>query len=442
MTPSLFGTDGIRKLVGQSPFTISAITQLAHAYAHWLSNHYTLPCSIALADDTRASAPFIKAAFKTALLPYGISVYDAGVLSTPALIKVVEHHTHLQGGIMISASHNPAHDNGIKCIDHTGKKLDEAAERQISSLFFSDIPEPTYMHMGQDIAWHTAAQEYVDMLCRHFDSQLLNGITVVLDVAHGATYQIAPLIFQTLGAQVITLHNNPNGTNINQDCGSLHPQALQHVVVTSGADIGFAFDGDGDRVVAVNKEGIIKNGDDLLALLCQHPLYQHQSLVVGTSMTNQGLASYLQNHTKQLIRTQVGDNHVTQALIEHNMLLGGEQSGHIIMRDYMQGADGIFTALRIIESIQYTHNWLMHTFTPFAQSLINVPVQQKRNLTEPALDATIQFYKSLLKQGRLVVRYSGTESLLRVMVEEQQSLDANTLCTQLAQALQQHLNRQ
>jgi phosphoglucosamine mutase len=441
MIQSLFGTDGIRRRVGQSPLTIATITKLAHAYAQWLSTQYTHPIAIAVADDTRASAPFIKAAFKTALLPYGVCVYDAGTLSTPALIKLVEQHEHIHGGIMVSASHNPAHDNGIKCIDHTGKKLDERAEQSISALFFSDaIQEPDYTHMGRDIPWTSAAQEYIDIVCGYFKPNLLHGLKIVLDLAHGATHHSAPTIFESLGAHVIALHNEPDGTNINHGCGSLHVSTLQHAVIAHAADVGFAFDGDGDRVIAVNKLGEVKNGDDLLAILAQHPLYKDQPIIVGTLMTNQGLSAHLQQQSRQLLRTCVGDVHVTQALIEHNLLLGGEQSGHIIMRDYMQAADGIFTALRIMEVMLGTHNRLLDTFTPFPQSLINVPVEHKRNLNDPTLDATIQFYKSLLKQGRLVVRYSGTESLLRIMVEEQQLADAHAICTQLAQALQQQLN--
>jgi len=443
MTQSLFGTDGIRRRVGQSPFTIATITKLAHAYAHWLINHYQHPIAIAIADDTRASAPFIKAAVKTAFLPHGITVRDAGVLSTPALIKLVQKDQALHGGIMISASHNPAHDNGIKCIDHTGKKLDEMAEHAISSLFFSDaIPEPTYLVFGQESAWPTAPQEYIDIVCGYFDKNIFAGITIVLDLAHGATYAIAPALFSSLGAHVIAINNTPTGTNINEQCGSLHPHALQQAVIAHGADIGFAFDGDGDRVIAVSKDGSIKNGDDLLALLAQHPLYKDQPAIVGTIMANQGLAVHLAQQNKKLLRTHVGDVHVAQTLTQHGLMLGGEQSGHIIMHDYMDGADGIFTALRIMQVVLHTNNWHLHTFTHFPQSFINVPVQSKTPLSDAALDAIIQFYKSLLKQGRLVVRYSGTEPLLRVMVEEEHAQDAHAICTQLAQALQKQLTNE
>ncbi len=441
MQQSLFGTDGIRNHVGTPPFTIHELPRLACAYASWLIDTYQLPLTVALADDTRASAIFIKDTFQAALHAYGISTYNAGILTTPALIALISKNQNIDAGIMISASHNPHTDNGIKFIAKQGKKIDLAQEAAITDRFNQpDIQGPDYQSFGTHQVGHTAAQEYIALIVGLCTANFARNLTIVVDCADGAASHLAPAIFRQLGAQVIAIHNRPNGTNINDQCGSLYPQALQHHVIAYQADIGFAFDGDGDRVIAVSKDGSIKTGDDLLALLTHHPAYAAQQAIIGTIMSNQGLHQYLHDHGKTLIRTAVGDAHVVAALEQKNLLLGGEPSGHIITRDYLDAADGIVTALRILETVIHTHNWTLETFTPFPQKLINLTVRHKRNLQDPHIDSIIQKHQSLLKQGRLVVRYSGTEPLLRIMVEEQNLADAQVICQQLADALNKELN--
>ena len=259
---------------------------------------------------------------------------------------------------------------------------------------------------------------------------------IVLDVAHGATYRVAEQIFNALGAQTIIINNTPNGTNINHHCGALSPALLQEAVVLSCADAGFAFDGDGDRVIAVNRHGVIKDGDDILALLLQHPAYVHLTTVVGTLMTNCGFETYLTTHNKNLVRTAVGDKFVIEKLEQLNTILGGEQSGHIILKDIINTGDGILVALRVLESLLHSGNWDMETFIKYPQVLINVPVQTKKDLNSSPLYDIISTAQAKLTSGRLLVRFSGTESLLRVMVEAASLEGAHAIGLDVAQQLE------
>ncbi len=439
-TPTLFGTDGIRQAFGNAPLTVLDLQQLGHAFATWAHKQYGDSPTIIIAHDTRASCALIKAALKTSLLQYGIAIYDAGTLPTPALYHLVTHTKKFNCGIMITASHNPHTDNGIKLIDaHTGK-LSEKDEQAITTLFYQTKKPDNPICFGSDIPYPTAAKEYTTKVQAMFPVNFLQDKKVVLDCAHGATHAIAPQLFALFGANTIVINNTPNGTNINDACGAVHPEQLQQAVVQHGADAGCAFDGDGDRVIAVNHKGKIKDGDEILALLHTHPTYKNQSTVVSTIMANEGLAVWLAKRNIKLLRTAVGDKHVAQALQKHNFLLGGEQSGHIIMSDYANTGDGIVTALRILQTMLLTDNKNMYTFDRYPQILINVPVGVKKNLNDKMIHAVIAAYKQQLSAGRLVVRYSGTQPLLRVMVEDKKYEHAHAIGTQLAQKLKQMLN--
>ena len=264
---------------------------------------------------------------------------------------------------------------------------------------------------------------------------MLTGLTIVLDVAHGATYQVAPEIFSRLGAQVIAINHEPDGYNINKACGALHLTSLQESVTRFQADIGFAFDGDGDRVIAVNRHGIVKNGDDILALLLEHPDYESVPEIVGTIMTNQGLVPFLKEKNKQLIRTSVGDKYIAEQLTKKQLLLGGEPSGHIILQNMINTGDGILVALKLLETLQHTENWDLETFTPFPQVMLNIPVAHKRDLNELPYRTIIDAAEQQLPEGRILVRYSGTELLLRVMVESNTHTGAMQACQDLANTL-------
>jgi len=393
--------------------------------------------------DTRISCDFVKSALKVGLLRHGITVYDVGVLSTPAVCFLTKNNAIFDCGIVISASHNVHTDNGIKIIDGNNIKLTLEDEQRITDLFNDDPNHAvTYDNLGKQEYWHKAEQEYIEQVVNRFERNFLQGRTIVLDCANGATHKLAPRIFKRCGARVITLHKHPNGTNINNKCGSQHPESLQGAVREYKADAGFAFDGDGDRVIAVTRviassdTCIIKDGDDILALLLDNRRYADQPYVVGTIMTNEGFNVYLKKRNKTLLRTQVGDKYVAQKLEEVGTDLGGEQSGHTILRDYLKTGDGVMTALRVMETIIDANNMDMNTFKRYPQILINIPIKTRKDLTQEPLAGIIKKYEKQLHKGRIVVRYSGTENCARVMVEDYDEQNTKDIAHNLAAELQ------
>lgn len=435
---SLFGTDGVRGQVGTQHLTMGQINILGASIGHWLCETYGNNAQVLIAQDTRESGNWITAALSAGLLLSPVTIHYAGILPTPAVCALAAHHRFINCGIIISASHNHYRDNGIKIVNEMGSKISTQQEQIIETLYFAP-QNISYTQFGKTAFFANAAEQYRSSILTMFSNLSLAGHTIILDTAHGATYQLAPAIFKQLGAHVITLHAKPNGTNINNNCGSQHVAALTKAVITHNADMGCAFDGDGDRVILINKQGKIKNGDDLLALLSQHPQYASQQKIIGTIMSNHGLDLYLQAQKKQLIRTAVGDRWVAQYLTDHNLLLGGEQSGHIILRDYLPTGDGIVTALRVLETVQKTNNWLLESFERCPQLLVNLPVTEKKDLKEPSIAAIITKYEKELHSGRLSVRYSGTEQLLRIMVEDQNYDTVKRVSTDLTQALKKQL---
>lgn len=438
MDINLFGTDGIRCTVGTSPFTITDLPHLGNAIAQWAHTTYGTRPEFLIACDTRISREWIISSLKAGLLLSSITLHDADILPTPAVMNLLQHNPHMHGGIIISASHNPFEYNGIKIVDRVTGKLSEEHELDISRRFHQR-KSASYHHFGNTQYYSTAQDEYAHHITDLFESSALKNLTVVLDCANGATYRVASAIFEALGARTIPINNNPNGKNINHECGSLHTKDLQHAVVASHADIGFAFDGDGDRVIAVNRLGQVKNGDDMLAILIDNPRYVHEQYVVGTIMSNHGFDLFLKQKQKKLVRTSVGDKYVADHLNKNGILLGGEQSGHIIMHDYLSTGDGIMTALRIVETLRHTHNWDMETFQRYPQILTNIPVGHKKDLREPAIASIIAQHEQQLDSGRLIVRYSGTENVLRIMVEDRHEATAQQISTRLANALQKEL---
>lgn len=434
---NIFGTDGIRRSIGTYPFTLDALPQLGSAIARWAEQKYGNNPTILLGHDTRLSCDFVKSGLKFGLLRHGVTLYDAGVLSTPAVCFLTKNHSLFDCGIVISASHNIHTDNGIKIIDGNNIKLTLEDEQQISALFDNDAEQPVlYTNLGKQECWDKGEQEYIDQIVGLYPRHFLQGYTIVLDCAHGSTYKLAPRIFKRCGARVISLHKHPNGENINHHCGSQHPETLQQTVLAYKAIAGFAFDGDGDRVIAVNKHGEVKDGDDIIALLLEHPQYMDQQYIVGTIMTNEGLNVFLQEKNKHLLRTPVGDKYVAQKLDDIKASLGGEQSGHTILRDYLKTGDGIMTALRVMETIISTNNTTMRTFTHYPQKLINIPIKEKKDLTQEPLASIIKKYEKQLQKGRIEVRYSGTEYCARVMVEDIDAETTQRIAHNLAQELQ------
>ena len=435
---TLFGTDGIRGTVGIFPFTQNDVFRLGNAIGAWLVATYKKDAQLLLAHDTRHSADWLSSTLCSGILQHPITIHTAGILPTPAISHLLKTEPLFDCGIILSASHNPYQDNGIKVVDRKLGKLSSQQE-EIISHFFHQRPKCDYGQFGRLAHHANAAEIYHEEILRTFSSLSLAGKKIVLDCAHGATFNLAPRIFKALGADVFTIHASPNGTNINDKSGALYTAPLQKAVVEQNADYGCAFDGDGDRVILVNQAGIVKDGDDILALLTDHPRYQEQQTIVSTVMSNYGLEAFLKSKGKQLLRTQVGDRWVAQELTNLNLLLGGEQSGHVIVRDILPTGDGITTALRVLEASLESGNSSLETFNRYPQYLINVPVSEKRDLKEPALAAIILEYEQQLYSGRVHVRYSGTENLLRIMVEDAKEQNASIICTHLASALKQAL---
>lgn len=437
---NMFGTDGIRTTIGKSPLTSAALPQLGRSLGQWIVNRYGPNAQVIIGHDTRISCDFVKAGLTSGMLLYPITLHDAHVLPTPGVYLLMEKNPRFDCGIIISASHNPFFDNGIKIVDRKNGKLSADDEKELSRLFHAAPQDEDYTKLGTIEQYNNATNDYISTIINHFDNQFLNDKVIVLDCANGATSSVAPVLFEKLGATVHTINASPNGTNINDQCGALHTEQLQKAVIKHKADAGFAFDGDGDRVIAVNRLGQQKNGDDIIALLLEHPHYQKAKRVVGTIMTNQGMETYLKTLGIELIRTPVGDKYVLEQLKKENLLLGGEQSGHIIMRDFLDTGDGIVTALTLLEALVKTNNWDMNTFKTYPQILINVPITEKKQLTKSPLAEVIAHYKAQLLDGRIEVRYSGTEPLLRVMTEDSDADHAQLVCSKLAQQLQKELN--
>jgi phosphoglucosamine mutase len=367
-----------------------------------------------------------------------LTIIDTLVTPTPVAHWLVANANDAQWGIIISASHNPHRYNGIKVIAPNGTKLSAAEEQEITSIYYA-LPEEAKLYTPT-ITQRTDSQAlYLRMLDSFFPSDFLHGTTVSLDCAHGASSDLGPAAFRHFGAQVHAYNATPNGTNINDGCGAVHPEGLQKAVVNDNANFGFAFDGDGDRVIVVNRIGDVKDGDDILALLAKHPRYVTEPAVVGTIVSNQGLAAHLAEHGKTLLRANVGDKHVHACMHENNLLVGGEPSGHIIVRDYLGTGDGIFTALRIAEGSLVAHNHLLESFTKYPLVTVNIPVTVKKDLTTEPFAGVIKEYEQKLPLGRLVIRYSGTEPLLRLVVEDRDAAHAHDLAKQLGTTLQRML---
>lgn len=437
----IFGTDGIRTQVGKEPLTALTLLQLGSALGQWLMTQKKNP-SIALGYDTRHSSALCKASLKAGLLQYPIKLDDCSIVPTPVLQNYVTDHKY-DLGIMITASHNKACDNGIKLFTADGK-ISKHDQIILTQLLHNHTFKIDYDNLGKETHNTSLATWNKERLTTFFKKNFLQDITVVLDYGNGAYWPLALDIFESFGATVVSLHNTPNGKNINQQCGSLHPQDLQRAVIAHQAHIGFAFDGDGDRVILVNQDGIIKDGDDMLAFLQANPYYA-QTTAVTTIMANQGLVEYFKSHNKTLLQTPVGDTFVIERMKEENLLLGAEPSGHVILGDNNYTADGLFTALRICQTALLIGNWKLETFKKFPQIMINVPVACKKDLTQSPFCTIIEDHEKMLTKGRVLVRYSGTEPLLRIMIEtvddQEAQKVANLLSKNLINALQSKENQ-
>jgi phosphoglucosamine mutase len=437
-----FGTDGIRGHVGEWPITAEFMLKLGRAAGAVLAgddDHAT----VLIGKDTRISGYMFEAALEAGLVAAGANVRLLGPMPTPA-VAYLTRSLRASAGIVISASHNPHHDNGIKFFSAAGEKLaddvEAAIERELDGPFRTVASEL----LGKAERIGDAPARYAEF-CKSTvpDDLTLRGLRMVVDCAHGATYQIAPKLFAELGADVVAIGNQPDGLNINAGCGSTRLDALQHAVVEQGADIGVAFDGDGDRVQLVDANGRGVDGDDILHILAT--AWRHEGRlrgpVVGTLMTNYGLEQSFARRGIGFVRASVGDRFVMQQLKQHDGILGGETSGHILCLDRATSGDGIVSALQVIEVLVRsgaTLAQLCDGWTRLPQKTLNVRVADgARLIGSPAVAAErAAVEKALLDRGRLVLRASGTEPLVRVTVEADDAALVDTLAARLARAVE------
>lgn len=422
--------------------TPDGMIKLGIVLGTWITQNNKLNSVVFIGQDTRNSSDLLSHALITGLLHKPITINYLGVTPTP-ILEHITACTHASYGVMITASHNKYQDNGIKLFKHSNdhaQKLTHEEELEISTLlqnYDNNNFTVNYEQLGTCVYLQSTLMLYKKFLEKKFKSHFLKDIKIVLDCANGAYSTYAPELFCHFGAEIISINSTPNGKNINENCGALHPEQLREVILKENAQIGFAFDGDGDRLIMVTAEGTICSGDDTLALLMQHPAYKNQNTIVGTVMTNEGLAQYADSHNKKFIRTPVGDKYVAQALIEHHLLLGGEPSGHTLLRDLSDSSDGLLTAFRILETM-IEHDWSLKSFTKLPHYTLTMPITIKKDLTKEPYATIIKEHEKSIN-GRLLVRYSGTEPALRIMVEDSTEIHAQTVALNLWQQLAIHL---
>jgi phosphoglucosamine mutase len=428
---NIFGTDGIRDKIYHGPLTPENLTQLGHAIGQWAATNLEKPIKILIGYDTRSSCSLILDALSKSILQYPVELFNGKVIPTPVVCKLVKEE-EFDLGIIISASHNLAEYNGIKIVKKHAK-ISAFAEGAITQLYHHEKFENKVTNNTLQ-SYDQADQLYQIFITAWFEADFLQGKKIVLDCAHGATYKLAPKIFQHFGAEIITINNNPDGHNINLQCGSTCPENITNAVLIHQADWGVSFDGDGDRVIIIDKDGHNYDGDEILAVLAQHAMFKKSS-IVGTIMSNQGLGQYLQEKNKVFFRAAVGDKHVFEMMEQYHAMLGGEPSGHIIVEPFSYSGDGIFTALLFIDTI-LKESVKLPVFKKFAQVSTHIKVTTKHDLQEELYARIIKKYASLVNPGRLIVRYSGTEPILRIMVETDLQETAAHIATQIKHELE------
>lgn len=448
----MFGTDGIRGMANVEPMTPETAMALGRAAVQVLapSSVTTKPC-VVVGRDTRQSGPMFEAALLAGLYASGADVLNVGVLPTPGVAYLTRTLGALMG-VMISASHNAYADNGIKLFSGNGMKLDDAMEDAIEARLGSPAPETrvTGAAVGEPFSSGAPAQAYIDFLASTFRHARPVSLRIGLDCANGAASQIAPALFERLGAQVRVWHAGPDGRNINHQCGSLHPEGLQEKIRHEGLDLGFAFDGDADRVVAIDHTGRILDGDFILAI-CAWALLKDGLLaprtVVSTVMANLGLEHALRKQDIELHKTQVGDKYVMQAMRQHQAILGGEQSGHIIFLNHHTTGDGLLTAVQLLNAVaahQTPLAELSQLLRKFPQILVNVRLRERCDpLSLPSIQDVIQQTENALgEDGRVLVRLSGTEPVARVMIEGPDQAMIEPLAACLVEVIENELGTQ
>lgn len=441
----LFGTDGVRGVANEHPMTSEVALKLGRAIAH-ISRRGPHRHRIVIGKDTRISGYMLEFGIASGVCSFGVDVTLTGPMPTPA-IAFLTRTLRADAGIVISASHNPFQDNGIKFFGADGFKLADEIEAEIETLLESgeiDNIRPTATDIGKIIKLEDARGRYVQYVKQTFDPRLgLDGMKVVVDCAHGAAYRVAPAILEELGATVETIGDAPDGKNINDGCGATAPERLQEEVVRQGAHVGLALDGDADRLIVVDERGHIVDGDAVMAI-CARDLIEKDRLphrtVVTTVMSNLGLERSLGEVGARTVRTQVGDRYVVETMRQHGYGFGGEQSGHLVFLEHARTGDGCLAGLMLLEVMVRTGravSELARVFERMPQRLVNVPVREKVPLGDlPEVTARIRSIEAALgAEGRVLVRYSGTEKKARVMVEGPDEDRTQAFAEEIAEAL-------
>lgn len=439
-----FGTDGIRGRVGAATVSPDFVLKLGWAVGRVLASEGAT--KVLIGKDTRISGYMFESALQAGLAAASVDIYLLGPMPTPA-IAYLTRTFHAQAGIVISASHNPYHDNGIKFFSGEGTKLPDDIELQIEAMMDEPLVTVDSTKLGKAHRVDDAAGRYIEFCKSTIDSRIdFSNLKLVVDCANGATYHIAPEVFRELGAQVITMGTEPDGLNINRDCGSTEPRLLQAAVLEHKADLGLALDGDGDRLIMVDHNGQLVDGDELVFIIArarQRKGIGHPQ-VVGTVMTNLGLEEALKQFDMTLHRTKVGDRYVIEQMLKSGSMLGGESSGHIICLDKTSTGDGIVAALQVIAEICETEtslHELRSSITKYPQKLINVRVSTMPNLdTNDTIQQAVKDIEDELgDSGRVLLRPSGTEPVVRVMVEGKDASKIDQLAKQLASVIESNL---
>jgi len=445
----LFGTDGIRGRVNQYPMTPEMALRAGKATAVFFrSNTSHKRPKIVIGRDTRLSGSMIESALVSGLCSLGADVYLTGVLPTPG-VAYLTTHLAADAGIVVSASHNPFYDNGIKFFNDRGSKLSDAMENDLEQWILDDHkkqPAIADNAIGKVFPIPDAGMRYSQFLLDTLTQAIktrIDGLNVVLDCSNGATSTIAPDLFSRLGVGVIPLSTTPDGININDACGSQYPETLAKKVLETGSDVGFAFDGDGDRLIAVDETGRVLTGDQLIAIFTrfyhQHHLLKNQ-IVVTTVMSNMGLGKTLSALHVTHLKAPVGDRYVMEQMLDSGAVIGGEDSGHIIFLDAHTTGDGILAALqflRVLVSEKAMASQLAEVMTVFPQVLMNVTVDAKPSISDidGMSEAVTEIENQLGATGRVLIRYSGTQPMCRIMVEASTKAEATRFCTQLAEII-------
>lgn len=443
----LFGTDGIRGVANEE-LTPELAYEVGRAGAYILAKEKK--GKIIIGRDTRASGTMLEAAITAGILSMGIDVVSLGVIPTPAVAYLTREYKAL-AGVVISASHNPGEYNGIKFFDYRGLKLPDEVENEIEDIILnkkeistrpigSDIGKLTIYNKGQD--------DYIDYLTKTIPVDL-TGVKVAMDCGHGALSEIGPKTIERLGGDVVAINTNPDGMNINKNCGSTNSHMIEELVLKEKADIGISFDGDGDRIIAVDEKGIVLDGDHILAI-CGTQLKKEGKLkndtIVGTVMTNMGLDMYLKDNEMKIKKTKVGDRYILEEMLKSDYVLGGEQSGHIIFLDYNTTGDGLATGLHLLDVMKTTGKTmssLNNLMTNFPQVLVNAKVKNELKYSYEENSEIMEEIRKVEEmfhgEGRVVIRPSGTEPLVRVMIEAKEDNGIEKIAKDLAVFIEKKL---